>query len=229
VILPQSDGWVRSFEAETGKLLWKFDSNRKGVEWAFGKDAGEGTKTYVVSTPIFADGHVFFARGLEPECCSGYGCAFCIDPTKRGDISTELDDGKGKGKPNPNSSLIWQFTGEGKEEKDRMHLSVGSIAVHDGFAIAADHNGWVHCLDAKTGKRHWVHDVKDTVFGNPLIVAGKLYVSTQERVWIFKLQKAKKVIAWHESNRCIDSSPIIANGALYVMTQSILYSIRDKP
>jgi outer membrane protein assembly factor BamB len=31
VIAPQGDGWVRSFEAKTGKLLWKFDINPKAV------------------------------------------------------------------------------------------------------------------------------------------------------------------------------------------------------
>src|SRR5262249_38907422 len=29
VVVPQGDGWVRSFDARTGKLLWKFDTNPK--------------------------------------------------------------------------------------------------------------------------------------------------------------------------------------------------------
>ena len=29
VIHPQADGWVRSFDAATGKLIWKFDTNAK--------------------------------------------------------------------------------------------------------------------------------------------------------------------------------------------------------
>jgi outer membrane protein assembly factor BamB len=229
VIIPQSDGWVRSFEAETGKLLWKFDSNRKGTEWDFRGNDDDKAKTYVVSIPVFVDGRVYFSRGLEPEMCWGKGSVYCIDPTRRGDISAELDDGKGKGKPNPNSGVIWEFTGEGKDEKTRMHLSLGSIAVHDGLAIAADHEGWVHCLDAKTGKRHWVHDVKVRVFGSPLIVDGKFYVCTQERAWIFELHTTKKVIASHEQNRGIDTSPVYANGSLYVLTNGLLHSIGGEP
>ena len=29
VIVPQSDGWVRAFDPETGKKLWEFDINAK--------------------------------------------------------------------------------------------------------------------------------------------------------------------------------------------------------
>ena len=29
VIVPQSDGWVRSFDPQTGKKIWEFDINFK--------------------------------------------------------------------------------------------------------------------------------------------------------------------------------------------------------
>ena len=34
VVVPQGDGWLRSFEALTGKLLWKFDINAKTSKWS---------------------------------------------------------------------------------------------------------------------------------------------------------------------------------------------------
>lgn len=36
VIVPQGDGWIRSFDALTGKLIWKFDINFKRSKWING-------------------------------------------------------------------------------------------------------------------------------------------------------------------------------------------------
>lgn len=33
VITPQGDGWLRSFDARTGALIWKFDINQKAAIW----------------------------------------------------------------------------------------------------------------------------------------------------------------------------------------------------
>ena len=176
VIHPQADGWVRSFDAATGKLIWKFDTNAKDspVEFAGGSD--EDVRSAVVATPVFANGRVFFATGRSPEACAGPGRLFCIDPTKTGDVSPELGERPKKGKPNPNSAVVWEFAKDGPKEADRMHLSLSSVAVHDGLVVTADRHGIVHCLDEKTGKRHWSHDTKASVYGNPLVVDGKVYV-----------------------------------------------------
>lgn len=36
VIVPQGDGWIRSFDAINGGLIWKFDINRKQAKWLLG-------------------------------------------------------------------------------------------------------------------------------------------------------------------------------------------------
>src|SRR5262249_7130723 len=33
VVAPQGDGWVRAFDALSGKLIWNFDMNRKESVW----------------------------------------------------------------------------------------------------------------------------------------------------------------------------------------------------
>ena len=47
--LPGGDGWLYSFEPETGKLLWKFDCNPKDSVWELG---GMGTRNNIISTPV---------------------------------------------------------------------------------------------------------------------------------------------------------------------------------
>ncbi len=114
VIHPQADGWVRSFEPETGKLLWKFDVNLKNSP----RDFMLWERLAVVATPVFANGRVYFARGRDPESSNGPGKLFCIDPTKSGDVSPELDDGPGKGKPNPNSAVVWELDASAPKNTD---------------------------------------------------------------------------------------------------------------
>src|SRR5262249_24893323 len=63
VVAAQGDGWVRSFDALTGKLLWKFDTNPKAAVWI---PDGRSTRNYLVSTPVFYEGRVYVANGTSP-------------------------------------------------------------------------------------------------------------------------------------------------------------------
>ncbi|QEG27971.1 outer membrane biogenesis protein BamB [Gemmata obscuriglobus] len=229
VIHPQADGWVRSFDARTGKLIWKFDTNPKSAPLDFTGGAEASERNAVVATPVFANGRVFFATGRAPEWGAGPGRLFCIDPTKTGDVSPELGERPKPGQPNPNSAVVWTFTGGGWRETDRMHLSLSSVAVHDGLVLAADRHGSVHCLDEKTGKRYWSHNTRASVYGSPLVADGKVYVGSDAgEVHVLELAKVKKVIARHGCDKVIESSPVFAGGVLYVLTRGNLYAVAPK-
>jgi outer membrane protein assembly factor BamB len=124
VIVPQGDGWIRSFDALTGDLIWKFDINPKESKWVLG--AG-GARNNILATPVLYEGRVYVASGQQAEHGDGVGRLVCLDPTLRGDISAELAvDGNGqalvhrrtqavdpaqgeKAVPNPRSGLVWEF------------------------------------------------------------------------------------------------------------------------
>ena len=203
VIVPQGDGWVRSFEAKTGKLIWKFDMNSKTSKWILG---GRGTRNNILATPVLYENRVYIANGQEMEHGEGPGRLVCIDPTKIGDISSELavdrnekvirhtrnqvvDPKRGeRAIANPNSGLVWESTNEGDEFEDEMHRMVSSVAVHSGLVIAADGSGLVHCLSAKTGERYWTYDVLAAIWSSPLIVNETVYVPVEDdTVNIFRL------------------------------------------
>src|SRR5262249_55136763 len=56
VIHGQGDGWLRAFDPATGKLLWKFDANRKGATYDLG---GTGEKSDFIAMPVVYKGRVF--------------------------------------------------------------------------------------------------------------------------------------------------------------------------
>jgi outer membrane protein assembly factor BamB len=89
VLMPGGDGWLYSFKADAGKdgkpeLLWKFDCNPKFSAYSLGSKAD---RNHLIGTPVIYDGKVYVALGEDPEHGEGVGHLWCIDPTKRGDVS----------------------------------------------------------------------------------------------------------------------------------------------
>ena len=243
VVAPLGDGWIRSFDALTGRRIWEFDANPKGSVYP-------QTRNELLAAPVLYEGRIYFGTGQGAEHGEGPGLLWCIDPAKEGDVSEELDDGPAasppgerravggprKSKPNPNSAVVWKFdrippaAGAKPRMEDRMNRTCSSVAIADGLVIAADFSGFVHCLDARTGRRLWVHDAEDTIYGSPLICDGKVYVGAQgSTLDILALSREKRLLARRDFGQFIYCSPVYANGLLYVATRTTLYAIGQEP
>lgn len=244
VIVPQSDGWVRSFDPETGKKIWEFDINFKASKMEFG---GLGKRSNLLANAVVYEDRVYVASGQGPEHGEGIGRLVCIDPTKRGDISSELAvDAEGKPLPqrrmqavvpedgeraiaNPNSGLVWEYIRTGEQFEEQMHHSMSSVVISNGVLMTADFSGLVHCLDAKTGRRHWTHDLLAAVWGSPIIVGDKAYVCDEDGdVTVFQLgadRRCSEPLAEISHADSIYSTPAYADGVLYVANRTTLYAI----
>jgi outer membrane protein assembly factor BamB len=207
VIFGGGDGWIYSFAPEGDgqgrpKLLWKFDANPKTSVYSLNR----ATRNHIIGTPVIYDGLVYVAVGEDPEHGEGVGHLWCIDPTKRGDVSPELafnskDPSKpiphkrlqavvpeegDFARPNPNSAVVWHYSeydrnGNGKIEfEETMHRTIGSAAIKDDILYIADFSGLFHCVDAKTGKPHWTYDMLSASWGSPLVVDGKVYIGDED-------------------------------------------------
>ncbi len=172
------DGWVYSFRADEGQdgepeLLWKFDANPKETKWVLG---GQGTRNNIIATPVIYNELVYVGVGQDPEHGEGQGHLWCIDPTKRGDVSPQLavrvegeervaiahkriqavEPEKGEAAvDNPNSAVVWHYhqqdrNGDGEIDfEEEMHRTISTVAIKDDLLYVADFSGLVHCLDAR--------------------------------------------------------------------------------
>src|SRR5262249_25800319 len=92
VLFAGGDAWLYSFDPMGdgkggSRLLWKFDCNPKESKYVLG---GRGTRNEIIGFPMIYDDRVYIAVGQDPEHGEGIGHLWCIDPTKRGDVSPEL-------------------------------------------------------------------------------------------------------------------------------------------
>ncbi|MFL5339389.1 MAG: PQQ-binding-like beta-propeller repeat protein [Gemmataceae bacterium] len=235
VIFPGGDGWLHAFDPKTGEKLWQCDCNPKDAVYKLGP---EGTKNDFIATPVIHDGKIYIGVGQDPEHTPSVGHLWCIDPAgKKGDISevlvTDATNFPPMTKPNPNSGIVWHFGGPNNDPNGKREYffsrTMSTCAVHDGLCYAADLDGFMYCLDAKTGKLYWQHDLKGAVWGSPYWVDGKVYIGTEDGdVFIFAHGKEKKQLAKIDMGEPVRSTPVVANGVLYVMTEGNLYAIQKK-
>jgi outer membrane protein assembly factor BamB len=229
VIVGQGDGWLRSFEAMTGRLIWKCDLNPKNSKYELG---GRSTRNEVMATPVLHEGRVYIATGQDPEHYGGLAFLYCIDPTGEGDVSLELPDGPGKGKSNPDSRVVWRFGGPTTDPNAKRDFlfsrTLANATVCDGLVYATDIEGYAYCLDAKTGRLNWEHDLRSECWATPLWVENKVYVATEDGdVFVFAHGRDKKLLAKVEMEGSIRASPVIANGVLYIMNDQGLHAIQQ--
>jgi outer membrane protein assembly factor BamB len=193
------DVWVRGYEAESGKKLWEFDSNPKDSVWP-------KTRNELIATPIIVDNIVYIANGQDPEHGEGVGHLYALDPTKRGDITK--------------SGLIWHY--------DKIRRSISTGAYKDGILYYADFSGFLHALDAKTGKPLWVHDMLAAVWASPVVIGDKVYLGDEDGdVVILQHGREKKQVAEINMGSSVYCSVVAANNSIFVANRNQLFAIRE--
>ncbi|MFM8702909.1 MAG: PQQ-binding-like beta-propeller repeat protein, partial [Planctomycetia bacterium] len=154
---------------------WSFDCNppgyreRGGVKIDYWALVRGGPRTLdadgmlvspndVIGSPVVAGSRVYVGIGQDPVHGPGRGALSCIAPGGAGDITK--------------SGRVWQYTGIGR--------ALSTVAVADGLVYAAEYAGKVHCLDAATGRLHWVHDTREEIWSSTLVADGKVWIGTRK-------------------------------------------------
>ena len=199
VVHAQGDGWVRGYEAVSGKKLWEFDTNPKESLWP-------KTRNEVIATPVIYENVVYISNGQDPEHGEGVGHAYAIDATKRGDITQ--------------TGMIWHF--------DKIRRSISTAAIKDGLIYLADFSGFLHCLDLKTGKPYWTHDMFAAVWGSPMLIDNKIYLGDEDGdIAVIEHGKTFKLISEQNMGSSVYATAVPANGKLFIMNRNQLYALQE--
>ena len=199
VVMGEGDGWVRSYEALTGKKLWEFDTNPKDSVWP-------KTRNEIIATPVIHGDRVYIGNGQDPEHGEGIGHMYAIDGTKRGDITE--------------TGLIWHF--------GDIRRTISTAAVVDGLVYIASFSGFLHCLDADTGEEYWQYDAFASIWGSPFVVDGKVYLGDEDGdVVILEHGKTMNLLTELNMGNSVYSTPVPANGTLFLNNRNRLFALEE--
>ena len=218
VVFGGGNGFCYAFDAkpenpgEEGKLktVWKFDCNppeRWGTDAAH-KYPGADGPSEVNATPVFWKNRIYIAVGQDPEHGEGVGILTCIDATKTGDVTK--------------TAKVWEYRG--------IHRSISTVSLdpETGLIFVGDFSGFVHCLDAETGKAYWTHDMKAHMWGSTFVADGKVYVGDEDGDFVvLAAAKEKKIISETNVGAAIYGTPIVANGTIYLQSNTHLFAFSD--
>ncbi len=250
VIFGGGDGWLYSFAPEgdggKSKMLWKFDCNPKMSKYRLGPTA---TRNHIIGTPVVYDGLVYVAVGEDPEHGEGDGHLWCIDPTKRGDVSpTQVFNSSDPTTPiapkrlqacvpedgdverdNPNHADVWHYEGNDPSDFDStMHRTIGSAAIKNNLLFIADYSGLFHCIDAKTGKAYWTHETFGHCWSTPLIVNDRVYIGNEDgTIFCFKVDKNKQELSENSLDTAVFTTPIVANDTLFIANRNHVFALQE--
>ncbi len=155
-------------------------------------------RSEIIATPVLVSDRVYVAIGRDPAHGRGRGALHCIDPRGRGDITA--------------SGKVWTYQG--------LDRTLSTVSVVDGLLYVCDVGGRLHCLDAETGRCHWIHDTNCEIWGSTLVADGKVYMPTSKGLWVLAAGKELKVLAHISLGGKVYASPVVANGTLYVATNA---------
>jgi outer membrane protein assembly factor BamB len=201
---------------------WRFDCNPPGYRsrggapidyWALVRGGpreldAEGmlvSPSEVIGSPVFHGNRIYVGIGQDPVHGPGRGALSCIAIDGRGDITR--------------SGRVWQYLGIGR--------SLSTVSVVDGLVYAAEHAGKVHCLDAATGRLHWVHDTREEIWSSTLVADGKVYIGTRKGLTVLAAGPERKHLADIRLGSAVWSVPVAANGTLFVASQRNLWAVAE--
>ena len=152
VVHAQGDGWVRGYEALTGKKLWEFDTNPKDSVWP-------KTRNEVISTPVIYREHRLHRQRPGPGARR----------RRRPSLRDRRDQAR---RHHPDRARSGTST--------RSAARSRPASIKDGLLFYSDFSGFLHCLDLKTGKPFWTHDMFAAIWGSPMVIDGKVYLGDED-------------------------------------------------
>ena len=186
--------------------LWQYDFDpaapKENVH-RFNQNRRESPSNFY-GMPVFQDGRIYLAGGGDLFWGKNAVWLKCIAATNVHGTT--------------NTAEVWSYPLE-------KHV-FGTPAVSLGMVFIADCGRKMHCVDAKTGKPLWTHDIKGEVWASPMVADGKVYLGTREgEFYIFAATREKQLLHQTNLGNKISATATAGNDVLYVATMSHLYAI----
>ena len=193
------------------KNIWKYDcdpSSPKENVHEYIRNRNKSPSN-IKSMPVFHESRLYITHGGDIWWGKNQSWLKCVDAAATSNFA--------------NSRELWSY------ELNSHCCSTPSV--YNGLVFVADmanRKGYIHCVDAKTGKAYWTHDTGEQIWASTLVADGKVYIGTRRgNFWVLAADRNKKVISTIKLDSEINASPIAANGVLYIATMKKLYAVEQ--
>jgi outer membrane protein assembly factor BamB len=206
VLFGGGDGWLRAYDARSGREIWRFDGNPKDARWL--PRPRVFSRNPIAASPVYADGRVFIAMGDDPSHGDGPSLLHAISPNGQGDVT--------------DSRRLWTSREIGR--------TIAAPIVQDGLVYVGDLGGRITCLDAATGTLVWRHETDAPIWGCLLHAGERLYVGDVDGLMtVLRAGRDKQVLGQIQMDAALYARPALVGDALYLATARRLYLITGKP
>lgn len=206
VLFGGGDGWLRAFDAASGREVWCFDGNPGDAKWL--PRPGVFSRNSIIASPLYQDGRVILAMGEDPSHGNGPSLLHAVSPNGQGDVT--------------HSRRLWTCREVGRV--------VGTPVAQDGLLYVGDLGGTVSCVEAATGTVVWQHPTHAPIWGCLLLTTDRLYVGNEDGVMtVLKTGRRKQALAMIAMDAPLYARPALVGDTLVVVTANRLYQIAARP
>jgi len=234
--------YVVAFDKTTGREVWKAERKSDGhtenehsyaspVIWRKGKDAYLIThgNDYAIAHRLEDGSEIWRVGGLNPRDKYNAYLRFVASPVATPDlivIPSAKDHAVVGLKPDA-EGLVMPGS---KYELWRLNSGtpdVPSPLVYDGLVYLCRENGFLVCLDARTGKAHYNQRIHSAIYrASPVVADGHIYLTARDGVvTVVKAGTRFEKVAENTLPDDVAASPVISGGRIYLRGWKTLYAI----
>lgn len=166
---------------------------------------GTGMTRNVIPNPVYADGILYLASGF------------------RGSALMAVDMAKAKGDITGSDAILWAYN------QDTPYTP--NLLLMDGkLYFLRVNNGFLTCLDAKTGNVVYAREKLDgvsTLFSSPTGAAGRIYIASKDQVLVLKGGDKPEVLAKNLLDDDFHASPVVVGNDLIIRGFKSLYCFSE--
>lgn len=166
---------------------------------------GPGLTTNPIPSPIVKDGVAYLTSGF------------------RGAALIAVDLAKAKGDISKDNGILWEYN------TDTPY--VPSPVLYDGNLYFGKGNSAIlTCLDAKTGKQHYMERIEGLrdMYASPVAAAGRIYTTGRDgSTVVIKAGEKMEVLATNSVGEATDASPAIVGDTIYIRGNEHLFCIKE--
>lgn len=166
---------------------------------------GTGMTRNVIPNPVYADGILYLASGF------------------RGSALMAVDIAKAKGDITGSDAILWTYN------QDTPYTP--NLLLMDGkLYFLRVNNGFLTCLDAKTGNVVYAREKLDgvsTLFSSPTGADGRIYIASKDQVLVLKGGDKPEVLAKNSLDDDFHASPVVVGNDLIIRGFKSLYCFSE--